>query len=97
MRVAGVARGRRGFLGAGGLGAAMWLVCRRVGGGVGASGVGEEVNDEVDGADEVEVDDGSPGVALGAEGLRGEVQLEVLEQRRLARLGLPWTAVALCT
>ena len=64
---------------------------------MGASGVGEEVNDEVDGADEVEVDDGSPGVALGAEGLRGEVQLEVLEQRRLARLGLPWTAVALCT
>ena len=39
--------------------------------------LGEDVEDEVDGVDEVELDDGAPGGALGCPCLRRERQLEV--------------------
>ena len=59
-----------------------------VGGRVGWHYVAKEVNDKIDGANEIEVDDCAPGVALGLQRFRSEGKLEVLQHGGLARLGL---------
>ena len=80
MLLTAVARCRGGVIDKGLLAAIGW-VCGWAWGRIRSAGGGEEVDDEVDGADEVEMDYGSPGVALCAEGFGGEVELKVLEQR----------------
>jgi hypothetical protein len=53
----------------------------------------EEIEDEVYGTDEVEVDDGAPGLGLSVEGLWGELELKVFEYGGFAGFGLTWQRV----
>ena len=75
--VPGRVRERSGVRGARG------RVCARARG-RGGGRVGEEVEDERHGADEVEMDDCAPGRGFCAKGLRRELELEVAQDRRLS-------------
>lgn len=58
--------------------------------GRGRSCAGDDIQDEIDGADEIEVNDSSPGFCIGGECPWREVQLKILECGGFSRLGLAY-------